>query len=940
MRLGTARSIADVVWAGFVVGVLAWLSLVLIRDGRVAAVWPANAVIVARLTRASPRRWGAYMAAGLIGNLYADFAVGDAPPAAGVLALCNSIEILLCSLAIRGLVGPRLDLARPRHLAAYVVSAVGAAAFSAIGGATWLVFHAHARFWGAFSQWTLADALGLLVVAPALMALNRPDIRRFFAREHLARNLALLAGVVAIAVLVTLEHRHELRYLVFVILMAIAYKGEKAGAALGLLVAGAAFMATTILDPAARGHDPMASAFLVQTFMLAGAVVAFPVAGLMARRRELEASLAETARDFKVLAENAKDVIVRTDRAGRIVYISPSVRQFGHDPSDVIGRGFEELTHPDELSAVRESFARIMRGECVPDGQAEHHIVTAAGEWLWAEGAPRVLYGPDGKPSGVLTQLRDVTARKAAQQALTESEARYRLLADLATDIILRLDARGIIRYISPACRQLGYEPEEMVGRPATDFLHPDDRAMATTRSAALLAGEPRAPEQRTEYRAITKGGECLWLEGASALACDEAGELTDIVSHLRDVTERRAFEDELRRKRAEAEAATLAKSEFLANMSHEIRTPLTGILGFAGLLEGLDGLPPEAATYASRITTASRTLLSVVNDILDFSKIEAGQVELDPQPFDPAAFVRETIELVSAQAEERKLSLHTAIDGPLPAAVLADAARLRQILLNLLGNAIKFTDLGGVTVTLAHDAADGGQLRFSVTDTGVGIAPEQLHRLFQRFSQADGSINRQYGGTGLGLAICKSLTALMGGDIGVESRPGQGATFWFTVRAPAAERAQAPVGDGAGAFDARPARILIVDDSPVNRELVTALLGVFGHDLSEACGGAEAVEASARQPFDLILMDLQMPGMDGLAATEAIRAGDGPNRATPIVALSANILPAHLEACRRVGMNDHIGKPIDTRELLTKVMRWTAEGHDALAAGPAEAAG
>jgi PAS domain S-box-containing protein len=647
----------------------------------------------------------------------------------------------------------------------------------------------------------------------------------------------------------------------------------------------------------------------------------------MARRRELEASLAATARDFQVLADNSRDVILRADCAGRIVYISPSVRQFGHEPADIVGRSVFELTHPEELEAVRATFEALGRGESLPEVQSEHRILTASGDWLWAEGALKVLYGRDGRPSGILTQLREITARKAAQQALAESEARYRLMADLATDIIARIDACGIIRYISPACRRLGFTPDEMIGRPATDFLHLDDRDTALQRSESLRAGERRPPDQRTEYRALVKGGGFVWLEGTAALANYEAGELSDIVSHLRDVTERRAFEDELERKRAEAEAATLAKSEFLANMSHEIRTPLTGILGFAGLLEELEGLPPAAVTFASRITTASQTLLTVVNDILDFSKIEAGQVELDPQAFDPAAFVTETIELVSAQAEEKRLTLHAAIDGSLPPAVSADSARLRQILLNLLTNAIKFTERGGVTVTVAHDMTDGGRLKISVTDTGVGIAPERLHRLFQRFSQADGSINRQYGGTGLGLAICKSLTGLMGGEIAVESAPGEGAVFWFTIRAAASELAEHAPGERAGDFDSSPARILVVDDSPVNRELVQALLGVFGHDLTEAAGGAEAVEMAGKTPFDLILMDLQMPGMDGLSATQAIRAAEGPNRDTPIVALSANILPAHLEACRRVGMDDHIGKPIDTRELLTKVARWTGEG-------------
>ena len=437
---------------------------------------------------------------------------------------------------------------------------------------------------------------------------------------------------------------------------------------------------------------------------------------------------------------------------------------------------------------MQRALDAIMRGDVDPISTFEHRILTAKGEWVWAEGSPRVLRGPDGRPTGMVTQLRDITARRAAQVALAESEARYRLLADLATDIIVRMDADGVIRYISPSCRRLGYEAEEMIGKSAYEFLHPEDHELAQVRAEALFKGEPRPAGEGREYRARTKDGGFLWLEGMSALSHNEAGELVDVVSQLRDVTERRTFEDELRRKRAEAEAATLAKSEFLANMSHEIRTPLTGIMGFAGLLEEQADLSPEARTYVSRIATGSRTLLTVVNDILDFSKIEAGQVELDAQAFDPARFVLETVELVSAQAEEKGLELCTAIDGHLPPAVSADGARLRQVLLNLLTNAIKFTEAGDVTVTLGHEAADGGRLRIAVTDTGVGIAPERLHRLFQRFSQADGSISRQYGGTGLGLAICRSLATLMGGETGVESIEGKGSRFWFTVGAPACE--------------------------------------------------------------------------------------------------------------------------------------------------------
>jgi CheY-like chemotaxis protein len=360
--------------------------------------------------------------------------------------------------------------------------------------------------------------------------------------------------------------------------------------------------------------------------------------------------------------------------------------------------------------------------------------------------------------------------------------------------------------------------------------------------------------------------------------------------------------------------------------MSHEIRTPLTAIIGFGGLLERVQGLPPSAEKFVNRITTASQTLLSVVNEVLDFSKIEAGQIVLDPHPFDLAAFVAETLGLVEGQAAGKRLKLFSDIGDEAPAAVNADSSRVRQVLLNLLSNAIKFTHQGIISVSVRHLPDNGGQLRFKVTDTGVGIPRDRVSSLFERFSQVDGSTTRQYGGTGLGLAICKGLAELMGGEIGVESEVGAGSSFWFTIDAPAAELERAAFTHDEPGFGAAPARILVVDDVATNRELVRTLLTSFGHDLTDAASGLAAVEAAMRTTFDLILMDLQMPGMDGLAATRAIRKTCELNRTTPIVAISANVLPAHREACRAAGMNDHIAKPIDAAELLNKVTLWSSQ--------------
>jgi len=371
------------------------------------------------------------------------------------------------------------------------------------------------------------------------------------------------------------------------------------------------------------------------------------------------------------------------------------------------------------------------------------------------------------------------------------------------------------------------------------------------------------------------------------------------------------------------AEAAAEAKSDFLANMSHEIRTPLTGIIGFADLLNRIPDLSPTAATHVRRIASSGQTLVAVVNDILDFSKLEAGHVELDPRPFEVRPFFDDTLAMVTPLASAKGLAMGLEFEEHLPEVLSADGPRLRQVMLNLLGNAVKFTAQGSVGVRVSYDAAQN-RLCVRVTDTGCGVAKDKLERLFQRFSQADSSVTRTHGGTGLGLSICKALVELMGGRIDVESVVEAGSSFSFWVHAaPSALLAAEPRANLDLDLAGRSPQILVVDDLDLNRELVRTLLETSGYSVEEAASGAEALKAAQRRPFDLILMDLQMPQMDGFTAAREIRKATSPNRRTPIVALSANVLPEHALAVTEAGMNGHIGKPINVAELLSVVATW-----------------
>jgi len=544
---------------------------------------------------------------------------------------------------------------------------------------------------------------------------------------------------------------------------------------------------------------------------------------------------------------------------------------------------------------------------------------------------------PDG---GAVRTYSDVTVRRKAIEDVNASMAFANSLVSSSPDCIQLLDLDGNITFMSDLGQELLEisDFENVRDRPFVDFFAEEDQSRVELALRRARDGQT----DRFTRKCPTLGGMIKWWDFIVTPVHRGGQKPKQFFVVARDMSARQAHAQELSRAKEAAERASQAKTQFLASMSHEIRTPLNAILGFATLAHRRQGHDLELQRQIELIQKAGEALLTIINDVLDLSKIEAGKVELEERPLDLRGLVSDCISLTDGLASSKGLALEGIVDPAIPARVVADEARLRQILLNLLNNAVKFTPSGTVSLSVAP-ATQAGQMVLSVTDTGIGVAADVLPSLFQDFVQVDGAISRQFGGTGLGLSISRRLALLMGGEIGVSSSVGKGSTFHVTLPMIEAEAFQ--TDPATMALSSRPAvapmRILLVDDLSINLEIVGEMLATAGHSVSCASNGPGAIAAYREERHDLILMDVQMPEMDGLETTRHIRELDDRGRAVPVIALTANVFSQQIESYRQAGMNDHLGKPFRRENLLATVERWSGErmvaaaiAHDQTAAG------
>ena len=1053
-------------------GILAWIGIWLTRgDGRIAALWLPNGFMTAVLLRRGGEKSGIILLCGFIANWAANILSGDDGLRAAGLGLCNSIEIIIAFRLTQYLCGDRPDLTKLRDLILFAIAGgLIAPAVSATASTAVLGVSDFAGFMANWKLWYVADALGMLIGVPLLWNLCPQSWSLAgITRKKVVKWSAVLIGGSILTIAVFSQSRYPFLFLVAPFLVVAAFQlGIRGTAIATILVSIIASIATTYgTGPISlvRGdlHDKIMT---LQVFILMNFVSSFPVAANLRHRLQMTQELAQSRDFIRTIVENVQEVIFRADAKGRWTYLNPAWEQItGYTVAESLGRnvllrtsrdslreaatayrklrngeidncrltqrfrckdgtwcdlevkvqalrddrgryvgnignikditaqrasdialrqsesrfqtlselspagihrlnaagectyvnpawqrltgldlesargmGWEKAVHPEDREAFREQWqAALTRGRSI---EMECRLLHTDGHTVWAMVAAAPEYDGEGQFTGCIGVALDSTAQKTAELELARREQEMRVFADNVTDAVFRLDLDGNCIFVTPSIKEvLGYEPETLVGQYALTGLHPDDEKGLLDTFARLKSGE--VERQSLSYRTHPLGqpDKWVWFEANVRLIRNSAEEPEEIIASIRDVHARKQLEQELIRAKLHAEAAAHAKATFLANMSHELRTPMNGVIGFTDLLLE-DSLTSQQRLRVNLIAESGRTMMRLLNDILDISKIDAGQMDIVQEPIDIRRAAKDIIKLMAPAASEKKgLALNLTCAPDVPKTVVADGLRLRQILTNLVGNAIKFTPSGSVSIDISVKAnSKGPALDIAISDSGIGVSAARREAIFDEFVQGDEGTVRKFGGTGLGLAISRKLAKLMDGVLTLDEREGPGSTFRLNLplRAGKHESPQRANNAEAATDHASPvaAPILVVEDHEINRLLVTSLLERLGYNFETASSGFDALAAIAAarmrgQQYGAVLMDVQMPEIDGLETTRRVRAMGIDGHALPIIALTAHAYSEDIAECLDAGMQAHLAKPLQLSELATALGRYAVARPD-----------
>ncbi len=655
---------------------------------------------------------------------------------------------------------------------------------------------------------------------------------------------------------------------------------------------------------------------------------------------ESEAKYQELYRMMKLIADTVPDMIWAKDLRDNYTFANKAMCKTLLKCDE----GESPLGNDDIFFAMRErdrGFHHTFGEICVESDQVVKRTRQAArfledglvrGKYLALDVNKAPFFDETGKLIGTVGTGRDVSKDLRIQQELKNSESRYRLLAENVRDVIWTLDEDLHPIFVTPSIKEVaGYSTEEFLSMPLDVHLPPKYRekfAIIRRFLTYKLNNSSVNPSRYWEFQFFRKDGTIIWLETITSTIWREDHSFAGFICITRETTKRVQTEQELLQAKEEALAASKTKSEFLANMSHEIRTPMNGVLGMLQLLKDTP-LNREQQRYVNTAIGSGACLLNIISDILDFSKIEAGKLELTEESFSLNSLLESTIDSFYKLISNKEVSISTVIHDQVPEWLTTDPSRLRQILTNLIGNAVKFTEQGTISIVAEMspiEKAESARLQFKIADTGIGIPKHISHHLFKPFRQGNGSSCRKFGGTGLGLSIVRQLVEEMGGSVHFESTAGEGTTVYFDILVSLVHEPQAPIREieTNETHILEPMHILVVEDEKVNAMVVTAMLEKLGHLVTLATNGKAAVEWAEKKPFDCILMDIQMPEMDGIETTRAIRNAPGSiSHHTPIIALTAHAMKGDRERFLEAGMNDYLTKPVELVEL-TSLLRKT----------------